>query len=83
MEVILHFTLLGLICLPAETRELQPGDFANRQRVTILGYNDHAMEPFISRDRKYLFFNHSNDPDVDIKPPGRIEYNGGQTARPL
>jgi Tol biopolymer transport system component len=33
--------------------------------VTILGYSDHAMEPFISRDGKYLFFNNSNDPAVD------------------
>jgi Tol biopolymer transport system component len=74
VRVILHFTLLGLICLlvavsggcePAETTEPQPGDFANPQRVTIQGYSDHAMEPFISRDGKYLFFNNSNDPAVD------------------
>ncbi len=37
-----------------------PGDFTNPQRVTILGYNDHAMEPALSRDGQYLFFNNSN-----------------------
>jgi Tol biopolymer transport system component len=52
-------------CEPAATPEPQPGDFANPQRVTIQGYDDHAMEPFISRDGKYLFFNNSNDPAVD------------------
>jgi hypothetical protein len=44
---------------------LQPGEFSNPQRVTILGYSDHAMEPFISRDGRYLFFNNSNDPAVN------------------
>ena len=37
-------------------------DFANPMRVTIVGYSDDAMEPFISRDGRYLFFNNSNDP---------------------
>jgi Tol biopolymer transport system component len=77
MNKVLAFprcALVGLICLlvavgggcePAATPEPQPGDLANPQRVTITGYNDHAMEPFISRDGKYLFFNNSNDPAVD------------------
>lgn len=37
-----------------------PEAFANPQRVTILGYTDHAMEPALSRDGQYLFFNNSN-----------------------
>jgi Tol biopolymer transport system component len=42
----------------------QFGTFTNPQRVTIVGYGngDHAMEPFITRDGRYLFFNNSNDP---------------------
>ena len=40
-------------------------EFINPQRVTILGYSDHAMEPALSRDGRYLFFNNSNDPAVD------------------
>lgn len=40
------------------------GEFTNPQRVTIVGYGngDHAMEPFITRDGRHLFFNNSNDP---------------------
>ena len=72
--VFLRCALLALACFlvavgggcePAATPEPQSGDFANPQRVTIQGYSDHAMEPFISRDGKYLLFNNSNDPEVD------------------
>jgi Tol biopolymer transport system component len=71
---ILRYALLALVllliavgggCLKAEAPEPQPGDFSKPQRVTIQGYSDHAMEPFISRDGQYLFFNNSNDPAVD------------------
>lgn len=41
------------------------GDFASPARVTILGWSEDAMEPFISRDGRYLFFNNSNAPSVD------------------
>jgi WD40-like Beta Propeller Repeat len=30
--------------------------------VTIVGYRGHAMEPFISRDGRYLLFNNLNEP---------------------
>jgi hypothetical protein len=39
--------------------------FSNPQPVTILGYTQDAMEPFISRDGNFLFFNNSNNPSVD------------------
>ena len=32
-------------------------EFKNEQRVTISGYSSDAMEPFISKDGNYLFFN--------------------------
>ncbi len=35
--------------------------FVNEQKVTIAGYDGHAMEPFISRDGQYLFWNSLND----------------------
>ncbi len=35
--------------------------FSGEQAVTIVGYDDHAMEPSISRDGKYLFWNSLND----------------------
>ncbi len=35
------------------------------QRVTLRGYHTDAMEPFITKDGRYLLFNNSNDPRVD------------------
>jgi Tol biopolymer transport system component len=40
-------------------------EFANPQRVTIRGYDGDAMEPFLSRDGKILFFNNLNEPQVN------------------
>ena len=39
------------------------GSFRNPKIVEIVGYDSHSMEPFISRDGKYLFFNNLNDPN--------------------
>jgi hypothetical protein len=36
--------------------------FANPEPVAIIGYQGHAMEPFISRDARYLLFNNLNEP---------------------
>ncbi len=74
MRDAVRFVLLTLACLlavftgaceKAGEPEPQPGDFAGPQRVTIQDYSDHAMEPFITRDGWYLFFNNSNDPAAD------------------
>jgi len=41
--------------------------FSNPQLVTINGYSGDAMEPFISRDGAYLFFNNAGGPtDKDL-----------------
>jgi Tol biopolymer transport system component len=40
-------------------------EFANPQRVVIAGYDGDAMEPFLSRDGKYLFFNNLNEKQVN------------------
>jgi Tol biopolymer transport system component len=40
------------------------GVFTNPQPVTIQGYSQDAMEPFISPDGNYLFFNSSNTAPV-------------------
>lgn len=45
------------------------GVFTNPQPVTIVGYSQDAMEPFISPDGKYLFFNSSNS-----APPTNLYY---------
>ena len=39
--------------------------FANPQRVTIVGYAGDTMEPFLSRDGRFLFFNNLNEPQVN------------------
>ena len=39
--------------------------FGHPAPVTIRGYSGDAMEPFIARDGRYLFFNNSNDPSVN------------------
>lgn len=36
-------------------------EFSRPQKVTINGFDGHAMEPFITRDGSYLFFNSLND----------------------
>ncbi len=40
-------------------------EFENPTRVRIEGYQGDAMDPFISRDERFLFFNDSNDPGVN------------------
>src|ERR1700687_4426172 len=49
----------------ADTPDAAFGGFPHTERVTINGYNQDAMEPFISLDGNYLFFNNTNSP-----PPG-------------
>lgn len=49
----------------ASQKEREYAAFGNPERITIRGYSDHAMEPFITRDGRYLFFNNSNDPSVN------------------
>jgi WD40-like Beta Propeller Repeat len=39
--------------------------FGNPQRVTIRGYDGDAMEPFITKDGRYLLFNNRNDPRIN------------------
>jgi hypothetical protein len=49
----------------AAQKENEYAAFGNPQRITIQGYSDHAMEPFITRDGRYLLFNNLNDPSVN------------------
>src|SRR5262245_6943583 len=45
--------------------EAKAASFTNLQAVTITGNRQDAMEPFLTRDGKVLFFNNSNAPTVD------------------
>ncbi len=62
------FTLSQLGDAPREVRQ-QPmvnnTEFSRPRAVTIDGYNGAAMEPFLSRDGQYLFFNNGNDPGTN------------------
>ena len=57
MRVAALVLSLAMTALPAGA-----GDFADPQPVRIIGYQGHAMEPFISRDGRYLLFNNLNQP---------------------
>jgi hypothetical protein len=48
-----------------QSAEAKAASFTNLQAVTITGSRQDAMEPFLSRDGKVLFFNNSNAPTVD------------------
>src|ERR1700756_1793552 len=67
------FLGLGLVSGPT-ARAQEAGDpsveakaasFTNLRAVTITGNGQDAMEPFLTRDGKLLFFNNSNAPTVD------------------
>jgi hypothetical protein len=45
---------------PSATPSPAGNAFSSPQKVTIAGYTGTAMEPFVSRDGNYLFFNNSN-----------------------
>jgi len=69
-----HLLLLGCVLwacsgnphpAPATIAPGPGAAFSNPQRVTIRGYDGDAMEPFLSRDGKILFFNNLNDPKVN------------------
>jgi hypothetical protein len=88
----LWFIAIALAASAHELSEpaLTPPAFGNPERVLILGYSDNAgnhndaMEPFISRDGKYLFFNNSNGaPDTNLFWATRIDDVTFQYQGPL
>ncbi|NPA68809.1 MAG: hypothetical protein GXO50_09400 [Chlorobi bacterium] len=46
-------------CIDEKEPEIYPeyNEFSGEKKVNIIGYNSDAMEPFITKDDKYLFFN--------------------------
>lgn len=64
-EALLDTVLQMLSERQANADEPLTHEFGEPKRVKIVGYHGHAMEPFISRDGAYLFFNNLNDPSVN------------------
>ena len=56
--VAVLWVLFGAI--PATAADDSNAAFDTPRIVTIQGYGDDAMEPFLSRDGKLLFFNNLN-----------------------
>jgi len=70
--------LLAAGCGPQRSIEAPPGPeyhaFWNPQRVALRGYDGEAMEPFITRDGRYLFFNNRNDArDTNLHYAERVD----------
>lgn len=74
-----------LAVVPVSTKPQGPVSnlYGNPELVNIVGLTHDAMEPFISLDGKYLFFNGSNEGDIPCHifhakrlPDGRFQYLG-------
>ena len=66
--------LLNAQCLKNTKPLPANNEFSNPERVIINGYAGHAMDPFISRDGNYLFFNGLSDgQDTALYYAGRVD----------
>jgi len=55
---LLFIVIFSISCGKEEVTNLEiNSEFKNERIVTITGYSSDAMEPFVSKDGKYLFFN--------------------------
>jgi hypothetical protein len=65
---IIAIILLVISCsseIPVKERNSVLLQFDSPKRVVVTGYSGDIMEPFISRDGHYLFFNNLNEPSVN------------------
>ena len=70
----MHFLGIGLAvllllgCGKHPITHQKTGDyrlFQGEQRVTLRGYKEDAMEPYLTKDGRYLLFNNRNDPAIN------------------
>jgi hypothetical protein len=65
----LAFTAVVLGCASGQAPQaavpVAPGEFGSPRKVRIDGWDGSAMEPFLSSDGRWLFFNNRNDPAAD------------------
>ena len=81
LVIIVILALLSVLLLlqnnnikSPEIIDIISSEFSNEQKVNIIGYDGDAMEPYISRDEKYLFFNnHKGKNDKDIYYAEKID----------
>src|SRR5687767_1334188 len=62
------WVLLGCSQRPADSGSKPTPEyraFGAPERVVIRGYDGDAMEPFVTKDGRYLLFNNRNDPRID------------------
>jgi hypothetical protein len=50
-NILVAFVLILQLCPSAFAASAGPADFDKPQPITIEGYTDHAMEPFLSREK--------------------------------
>ena len=83
--LLLAFIVIVIFILaraPQKPPESVSTKFTNEQKVNIIGYTGHAMEPFISRDGQYLFWNSLNDSvDTSIFYAKRLDDSNFQFIR--
>lgn len=63
---LILITFLGILTIACGKDEgidtlAKTSEFSNETKVSITGYNGDAMEPFISKNGEYLFFNSDKD----------------------
>jgi hypothetical protein len=63
MIILLLFSCSSVI--PGKENDSKLFQFYAAKKVTITGYTGDIMEPFISRDGQFLFFNNLNEPSVN------------------
>lgn len=68
-------SLLGGGPALAETAAQIAGSFEAPETVVLQGYDDHAMEPFLTRDGRWLLFNNRNQPEdaTDLHAAERLD----------
>ena len=67
-QTVLSILLFNLILSGCKKEEAVPENkivFEGAQKVSVKGYTDDLMEPFLSTDGSILIFNNSNDPSVN------------------
>src|SRR5690348_17976129 len=75
MRHLLALLLLAACAAPAPAEPPSWARYAAPQPVMLEGYDGDAMEPFLSRDGRTLFFNNRNDPtdQTDLHWAERID----------